>query len=68
MVPVCDCKACPLIRAPWPGMPAAKLLLGTWDGRETDGKADLRLRFIDLQHVRKASRPGQAAVWKPVSL
>lgn len=66
MVPVCDCKACPLIPAPWPGIPAAKLLLGTWDQRETDGKADLRLRFTDLQHVRKGSRLGQGAVWKPV--
>lgn len=58
----CTSVACPLIRAPWPGIPAAKLLLGIWDGRETDGKADLRLRFTDLQLVWKASCPGQAAV------
>lgn len=57
MVLLCDCKACPLIPEPWPDIR---------DGRETEGKADLRLRFTDLQLVRNASCPGQAAVWKPV--
>lgn len=66
MVHVCDCKACPLIGAPWPGIPAAKLLLGIWDRRETDGKADLRLRFTDLQLVLEGKLPRAGSSVKPV--